>query len=178
MEKDYPFIIITQEMIDEARRLIPTTRVLRTVASQIDTLTGHLGEFAFAEYFYGNWRNHRVGKNKGESDFDDIEIKTSAFPFSERLNLLVREDYAQKRKPTFYIQVIIDVASRYANDITAGTRAFICGFASSEEVDSAPKRDFGSKFQRAGGYQCHYISIKDLHPMAEFAKAYENSKNE
>jgi hypothetical protein len=164
MAKTYPSVVVTQEMIDKAKKLIPSTRVFRTIASKIDTLTGHLGEFAFADYFYGNWRNHRVGKNKGETDFEDIEIKTSAFPFSESLNLLVREDYAQKRKPSFYVQVII--------------KAYICGFASAEEVDNASKRDFGSKFKRAGGYQCHYINIKALHPMEEFAKAYESSKNE
>jgi hypothetical protein len=178
MAKTYPSVVVTQEMIDKAKKLIPSTRVFRTIASKIDTLTGHLGEFAFADYFYGNWRNHRVGKNKGETDFEDIEIKTSAFPFSESLNLLVREDYAQKRKPSFYVQVIIDVDSRDARDIAVGTKAYICGFASAEEVDNASKRDFGSKFKRAGGYQCHYINIKALHPMEEFAKAYESSKNE
>ena len=124
MGKHYPVVIITQEMIDTAKKFIPFTQVRRTIASEIDTLTGHLGEFVFAEYFYGNWQNHRVSKNKGETDFDDIEIKTSAFPFSERLNLLVREDYAQKRKPSFYIQVIIDVSSRYARNIDRGTRAY------------------------------------------------------
>ena len=85
-------------MINEALRLIPITQVNRTIASKIDTLTGHLGEFAFAQYFFRDWRSHNVGWNKGEPDFGKIEIKTSAFPFNNRLNLLVREDYAQKNK--------------------------------------------------------------------------------
>ena len=73
----YPHIIITQEMIDEAKRLIPQTKVERTVASKIDTLTGHLGEFAFAQFMFNDWRKNLVGRNKGESDFGDFEIKTS-----------------------------------------------------------------------------------------------------
>ena len=177
MAKNYPSIVITRDMLEAAKALIPSTRVLRTVASKIDTLTGHLGEFAFAEYFYRNWRKHRVGRNKGETDFDDIEIKTSTFPFSERLNLLVREDYARKRKPSFYVQIIIDVDTRDARDIAAGTNAYICGFAFAKEIDNAPKRDFGSKFGHEGGYQCHYISIKNLHSMEVFAKVYRNLKD-
>jgi hypothetical protein len=172
MRRHYPAITITHEMIYEAKRLIPCTKVNRTIASKIDTLTGHLGEFAFAEYFYGDWKKHRVGSNRGETDFKDIEIKTSSFPFSEKLNLLVRQDYAKKRKPCFYIQVIIDVKSRNAEDICEGTLAYLCGFASSEEVDKAPLRDFGSKFGSPGGYKCHYISINDLHPMDDLMKEY------
>ena len=168
----YPHIIITPEMIAAANDLVNQVKVNRTIASKIDTLSGILGEFAFAQYFFGDWRKHRVGDNKGEVDFADIEIKTSAFPFSLRLNLLVREDYAKKRKPPFYVQVIIDVASTKADKVEPGTKAFICGFASSTEIDAAPKRDFGSKIGSSGGYQCHHICIADLHAMDEFAEAY------
>jgi hypothetical protein len=169
-----PFIVISQQMIEEAQRLIPATRVTRTIASEIDTLTGHLGEFAFAQFFLGDWQRHRVGKNKGEIDFGDIEIKTSAFPFSTRLNLLVREDYAQKRKPRFYIQIVIDVQSSHASSIAPDVKAFICGFASAEEVDAAPKRDFGSKHGKSGGYLCHYIPITRLRPITQFSNVYLN----
>ena len=168
----YPSVIITQEMIDEAKQLIPQTCLNRTITSKIDTLTGHLGEFVFAQYFYNDWRKHKVGNNRGETDFNDIEIKTSAFPFSEKLNLLVREDYAIKRKPAFYIQIIIDVNTRNANQVLPGTKAFICGFATADEIDNAPKRDFGSKLGSSGGYKCHYTSIKDLHPMNGFKEEY------
>lgn len=176
MNNYYPVIEITKEMIDAAGKLTKEVTVRRTIASKIDTLTGILGEFVFAQYFYNDWKKHRVVENKGDLNFIDIEIKTSAFPFSDRLNLLVREDYAQKRKPPFYIQVIIDVHSRYAEDIIAGTKAYICGWASSEEIDKAPKRDFGSKFGGRGGYKCYYIHITDLHPMDEFATAYKIGK--
>ncbi|MCD6336404.1 MAG: hypothetical protein J7M27_13955 [Candidatus Latescibacteria bacterium] len=163
-------VILTEEMIEAARALISATRVRRTVASGIDTLTGILGEFAFAEYFYNDWRQNRVGENKGEVDFEGIEIKASAFPFSDRLNLLVREDYAQKRKPAFYVQIILDVPSRHADTIFPGTKALVCGWATAEEVDRAPKRDFGSKMGGRGGYSCHYIRISALHPMEAFRR--------
>lgn len=176
--KKYPFTYITPEMLAEAEKLIPATRVNRTVASEIDTLTGHLGEFVFAKYLFGDWRKHRVGENKGAADFDDIEIKTSAFPFSERLNLLVREDYAQKRKPAFYVQIILDVSSRSANRIPPDVRAYVCGYATAAEVDAAPLRDFGSKFGGSGGYRCHYISIKNLHPIVDFSRIYHRKNSE
>lgn len=166
----YPVFYLTQEMIDEAKKLIPSTKVNRTVASNIDTLTGHLGEFIFAKWFYGDWRNNSVGKNKGKTDFPGVEIKTSSFPFSEKLNLLVREDYAEKRKPEFYVQLIIDTKNE--TEIEALTKVFVCGFATSDEVMKAPLKDFGSKLSDKGGYQCRYISIGKLKPMKDFKKEY------
>lgn len=167
-----PFVVITKEMINNAELLVNEVEVKRTKASSIDTLTGILGEFAFAEYFYKDWRKNRVGENKGDVNFKNIEIKTSAFPFNNNLNLLVREDYAQKRKPPFYIQIIIDVANRKASFISSGTKAYICGFASAEEVDNAPKRDMGSKIGLYGGYLCHCIPITKLHDMNIFSIEY------
>ena len=170
--KNYPQVIITQEMIDTAKRLVDKVKVNRTIASKIDTLTGILGEFAFAQNMYGDWRKNRVGENKGDVNFVDIEIKTSAYPFRDTLNLLVREDYAQKRKPPFYVQIIIDVPSKNADNILANTKAYIAGWATSLEVDSAPKRDFGSKISYKGGYKCYYIAIKNLHSMDTFKEEY------
>lgn len=165
--KTYPFVVVTQEMLDEAQRLIPSTKVNRTIASKIDTLCGHLSEFVFAAYMFGDWQQHKVGKNKGETDFGAYEIKTSAFPFSEKLHLLVREDYAQKRKPAYYVQIVIDVKDAKAETIAAGTCAYLCGYATARQVDEAPLKDFGSKLQKDGGYRCHYISLKDLKPLNE-----------
>jgi len=163
--KFYSTIAITSEMLAEAQQLIPSTQVNRTKASPIDTLTGHLGEMVFAQLYFGDWRKHRIGKNKGEVDFSNIEIKTSAFPFTTKLHLLVREDYAQKRKPAFYVQIILDVKTAHAENIPAGTNAIVCGYATSGEVDNAPLKDFGSKIGKEGGYRCRYIPIEDLHPM-------------
>lgn len=167
----FPFVIITEEMLREANALIPSTEVKRTVASSIDTLSGHLGEFVFAAYLFGDWKLHRVGKNKGESDFDNYEVKTSAFPLNNRLNLLVREDYAQKRKPDYYVQIIIDVKDAKANSIPSGTCAYLCGYATATEVDNAPLKDFGSKLESKGGYRCHYIPITQLKPVSELLRS-------
>ncbi len=153
-------------MILEAEKLIPQTDIKRTKASKIDTLTGNLGEFVFAEYFFGDFRKHNVGKNKGKTDFSGIEVKTSVFPFNPKLNLLVREDYAQKRKPDFYVQIIIDTENSKAENILPGTKAYLCGFADNKQVDNSPKKDFGSKLSEKGGYESHFISILELKPMA------------
>lgn len=170
MIKDYLFLLITSEMLDEAQRLIPETKVNRTIASYIDTLTGHLGEFVFAACLLGDWRKHQVGKNKGETDFDQFEIKTSAFPFNEKLHLLVREDYAKKRKPAYYVQIIIDVKDEKADTIPVNTCAYVCGYATSAEVDNAALKDFGSKLGSHGNYRCHYIPISKLHPITDLLK--------
>lgn len=159
-------------MIKTAKKQEEYVKVKRTQNSAIDTLAGILGEYVFAEYFFGDWKNNFVGDNKGKEDFENIEIKTSAYPFNEHLNLLVREDYAEKRNPPFYIQIIIDVHSKNAEDIFPNTDTYICGYATNEEDDNAPKRDFGSKFGGPGGYDCHYIPIKDLHPMENFEENY------
>lgn len=163
--KRYPTIAITADMLTEAERLIPFTQVNRTKASLIDTLTGHIGEMIFAQLSFGDWRKHRVGKNKGDVDFPNIEIKTSAFPFSTKLHLLVREDYAKKRKPAFYVQIILDVKTGHSESIPTGTNAIVCGYATSDEIDRAPLKDFGSKIGKEGGYRCRYIPIESLHPL-------------
>lgn len=167
----FPYLFITEEMIVRANELIPQTKVNRTVTSGADTLTGHLGEFIFAQYFRGDWRKNNVGKNKGKADFDDIEVKTSAFPFSTKLHLLVREDYALKRKPRFYVQLIIDIARSPNPVIVPGNRVYLCGYATTHEVDSAPLKDFGSKFGGKGGYLCRYIPITQLHPISALRRA-------
>lgn len=174
-KSNYSSVIINQEMIESAKALIPKTIVKRTVASPIDTLTGNLGEFAFAQWCFGDWRKNHVGNNKGDMDFPDVEIKTSAFPFNANLNLLVRQDYAEKRKPAFYIQIVIDVPSPKTTSINPGTRAYICGYATSDDVDKAPLRDFGSKYGNRGGYLCHYINICMLKPISQFAEIYHGT---
>ena len=176
--KEYPYIIISEEMIENAKNFISDVKVNRTIASKIDTLTGILGEFAFAQFMYGDWRKNNVGENKGEIDFDNIEIKTSAFPFRDTLNLLVREDYAKKRKPPFYVQIIIDVYSKQADSISTGTKAYISGWATHKDIENAPKRDFGSKLSRFGGYKCYYIMIKNLNKMATFKKELQKLTQE
>jgi hypothetical protein len=171
----YPRIVVTHDMIAAAEKLDGDVAVKRTKASEIDTITGTLGEFAFAHWFTGDWHNHEVGSNKGAIDFKGIvEVKASSFPFRDTLNLLVREDYAAKRHPPLYVQVIIDVRDAKARIILPGTEAVIAGFATGEAVSKAPLKDFGSKFGGRGGYNSKYIAIRDLSPMDKFHEAYSS----
>lgn len=165
----YIDIVITGDLISGANSIIDQVRVNRTVASPIDTLSGLIGEFAFGEWFLGDWRKHNALETKGLADFENrIEVKTSAYPFSPNLNLLVREDYAEKRRPECYVQVIIDTPDRYAKTIKAGWICRISGWATAHDVDAAPLRDFGAKGGGRGGYRCRYIPIRSLNPMNTF----------
>ncbi len=164
-------ITISQQMLDEATKFVSAVEVKRTKASPFDTLTGILGELAFAQFLYGDFRKNNIGNNKGKSDFRDVEIKTSAFPFSTHLHLLVRADYKEKRKPQFYIQIILNLPHTDSTEIPVGTQAIFCGFATCDEVEKASKKDFGSKFSTSAGYECYYLPIIQLHPMADFATA-------
>lgn len=165
----YIDVAICAGMIEHARQIGEQVRVHRTVASPIDTLVGLVGEFAFAQWFLGDWRRHDALGTRGKADIDDrIEIKTSAFPFSAGLNLLVREDYAARRRPECYVQLIIDTPDRQARGLQPGWNCRLSGWATADEVDAAPLRDFGAKGGGRGGYRCRYISIRDLHPMGSF----------
>lgn len=161
-----PIIVVSQEMIDFGNRHVAECRVRRTQTSPVDTLTGHLGELCFAQYYYGDWRRNNIGRNAGQEDFKDIEVKCSYFQMSMRLHLLVRHEYSTVRKPRAYVQVILDRID-HAINIPAGTKAFICGYATSPEVDSAPVKDWKSKMGGEGGYLCHGIELSQLHPISE-----------
>lgn len=165
----YIDVLITEDMLAHAVSVEGLLRINRTRASSIDTLTGALGELAFADWFLGDWRLHDLTSTKGQIDFlNAIEVKTSAFPFSEHLNLLVRSDYADVRSPKVYVQNIICTSDRRARQIIPGTNCRLAGWATHEEVVSAPLKDFGSKFGGPGGYSCHHIKIMNLHPMSAF----------
>jgi len=164
-------IPISRGMLDYASEASKVTAVKRTIASPFDTLAGLLGELVFAEYIYNDFTQHNLYDTKGKADFfNEIEIKTSAFPFRENLNLLVRSDYAKKRKPLYYIQIILDIPSRNSKKIDIDTNGIICGYATSKDIDRAPLRDFGSKFGGYGGYECHFIPINRLKPIREVKK--------
>ena len=76
-------IVLTSEMIEHAQKYSSTVEVKRTKTSDFDSVYGILGELAFAQWLLGSWKNHDFTATKGRSDFfDEIEIKTSAFPYS------------------------------------------------------------------------------------------------
>ncbi len=171
-ERDPVCVVITAEMLHAANLAASLAHINRTIASPVDTLTGVLGEMVWAQYYFGDWRKHNVMKNIGKTDFNQVEIKASAFRFNPRLNLLVREDYHAKRKPKYYVQVIIDVDPKNPS-IVSETSAFICGFATGDEVERAPLRDEKSKRGGAAGFRTRYIPILSLHPIREFPQGLE-----
>lgn len=162
-------IEITAEMLRAAELATGLVQVNRTIASPVDTLTGILGEMVWAQYYFGDWKKHNLIRNKGKTDFAQIEIKASAFRFNPRLNLLVREDYAAKRRADYYVQIIIDVEPRNPK-IPAETAAFICGYATGEEVERAPLRDETKKGGGNAGFRNRYIPILRLHPIQDLPK--------
>lgn len=168
-DRDPVLIVITPEMLYAAELASGLVHVNRTIASPIDTLTGVLGEMVWAEYYFGDWRKHNLITNKGQADFKGIEIKTSAFRFNPKLNLLVREDYSRKRKPTFYVQIILDIPPGQRR-IEPNSVAVICGFATAQEVEQAPLRDETKKGGGAAGYRTKFIPILQLHPIQELPK--------
>jgi hypothetical protein len=162
-------ISITAEMIHAAELAKSLVQVNRTIASPVDTLTGILGEMVWAQYYFGDWHKHNLITNKGRSDFPSIEIKTSAFRYNPKLNLLVREDYHARRKPKFYVQIVIDLDPKQPK-IMPESKAFICGFATAAEVEAAPLRDEAKKGGGKAGYRTKFIPILKLHPIQDLPK--------
>ena len=165
---DRPIIEITAEHIEEAEALVAGNQVRRTRVSPVDTLGGIIGEFIFAEWLTGDWRNHEVGTNKGKADLLGlIEVKTSIYPFKESLNLVIREDYGAKFKDV-YVQNIINVSDGYRKDIVPGTQAIICGFATHEQATSKPAKPMTMRGGMNTPYGVFKVPISELQPMADF----------
>lgn len=163
-----PYTYIDQEMLDAATTASKYTEVNRTKTSPYDTVLGLVGELVFAKWYLKDWKLHDMYNTKGKADFfDKIEVKTSAHPYQDNLHLLVREDYARKRKPDFYVQILIDVP-RETKAIASGMKAILIGYAVHEQVDEAPLKDFGSKLGGDAGYRCHYVPFSKLLPMHLF----------
>jgi hypothetical protein len=152
-------------MLDTANELIDDVRVHRTKTSPVDTLAGILGEFAFAEWYNGDWRENEVGDTVGRPDFEDsIEVKTSVFPLSSRLNLPIREDYAISRQPDYYVWCCIDVPSKNEKDIFPGLEIAVVGWATGEEAHASPVGNMGW----VQSYRCHLTPVPQLRAMTEF----------
>jgi len=66
---NYQSVSITSAMLSYANEASTHTSVNRTIASPFDTITGLLGELAFAQWFLGDWQRHDVYNTKGKSDF-------------------------------------------------------------------------------------------------------------
>ena len=172
-----PKVTITSDMLAYANAQRNQCEVRRTKASPHDTEIGILGELCFAQYYYGSWQHNNVLRNAHKVDFPElgVEVKCSWYAMDiDRLHLVVREDYAKSRKPTAYIQVIID---KQSDTISVGDQAYICGFATSAEVDAADKHDMGSKLGKSGRYQSHCIPLRSLHPISELGAWLQTYRN-
>lgn len=172
-----PVIQITAEHIEEAKALVPANQVHRTRVSPVDTLGGIIGEFVFAQWLTGDWRNHEVGTNKGKADlFGLVEVKTSIYPFKESLNLVIREDYGAKFKDV-YVQNIINVADAFRKEIVPGTEAIICGFATHEQATSKPAHPMTMRGGLKTPYKVFTVPISELRPMTEFRDFFASLGN-
>lgn len=169
-----PILEITREQIEAAEALVPANQVRRTRVSPVDTLGGILGEFAFAQWLTGDWRNNEVGTNKGKADlFGLVEIKTSIYPFKETLNLVIREDYGAKFKDV-YVQNIINVKDAFRKEISPGTQVIICGYTTHEQATSTPAQPMTMRGGMQTPYKVFKVPINQLSPMDGFRKHLQN----
>lgn|GEM_PF-4208826 len=166
-----PTVFLTREMVAVAIKLGPRARMQRTRAGLYDAEVGILGEFVFARWRHGSLYACNVGENIGRRDFREAEIKASLTPWRAGLHLFVREDYAAKRKPPAYVQVIVD--GTQTRGIEPGARAILAGWASAEDVDAAPLVDPGAKGGGAAGFRVHALPLAALRGMRSFPRRTE-----
>lgn len=159
-------ITITQEMINEALKHSQKGRLTHDRASKLDALIGNLGEIVFAEHYLGDWQKHNLGKNHGKTDFNGIEVKCSAYPYHQNLNLLVKKCYTKKRKPNAYVSVIIDVEEKKPSCINAGDIAIISGYATSEQVEQSQSLSFKVLGNEKRRIDCFATPITELNCMS------------
>ncbi len=169
---ELPRVGITKEMIEFARGLAAVLQVKRTRVSPSDTLGGAVGELAFAEWWYGDWRKNELGENKGLPDYEEtIEVKTSIFPLRQNLHLPIREDYAAARCPSFYVFICIDVPSRREKQITPGLEAVLVGWTTGERAHQGRLANMGW----VDSFRCFLTPVSELRPMSDL-RAMVNDK--
>lgn len=168
-----PRIKITNAMLVFAKEKEKDVAVMRTKTSPVDALAGAIGEVAFAQWFYGDWRKNEVGLNQGRPDFEGlVDVKTSVYPLSNRLNLPIREDYARARCPALYVWCCINVPSPYEKDIRSGLDVAIVGWTTGKKGNSAPLGYMGW----VRSYRCHLTPVPELETMETFQSAVERAR--
>ena len=164
-----PIVKISQLMIDYSKKIKNEVEMTRTKVSPIDAESGVLGELVFAKWWYGDWNINELLENKGKPDFEgNIEIKSSVFPFSEKLHLPIRQDYAEKRCPPFYIFVCFNVSNRYKKLITAATQAIIVGWTDGKTAHEG-KLEY---MPGVKGFKCYLTPVPKLRPMNELREEF------
>jgi hypothetical protein len=77
---------------------------------------------------------------------------------------MVREDYAHKRQPAFYVLVLIGQDQKPQEEC----EAYVCGWATHAEVVAHPPRERISRHtQTKQGYRCYEVSCSELHALSE-----------
>jgi len=136
----------------------------RTRASPYDAYVGVLGELIWARLRYGTITQFDTLHTRGKTDDGNVEIKTSKTRISPNAHLMVREDYALRRAPAYYVLVLIapDQPPRQERD------AVVCGWATHAEVVAQPPRERISNFTRQPqGFRCYEVRAADLHPLSQ-----------
>tara|TARA_Y100001949_G_scaffold160648_1_gene152402 strand:- start:658 stop:1185 length:528 start_codon:yes stop_codon:yes gene_type:complete len=165
-ESDMLYVEITPDMMRYANSLHSKLKMDRTVESEIDSLIGLMGELVFASWFYGDYMKGNtlaeIKENYGQPDFDrKYEIKASCHKYSENLNLPVREDYAKKRTPQYYIQVLFDTEKPA---IDTHTRALLIGWIDGYQATEGKEPQ---TMGRVTSFKCYLTPFKQLHPMSD-----------
>ncbi len=166
----YIDIEITHDMLAAAIEFMPNVRGTRDITTDRSAQLFLISEFAFAEWFLGDWRRHPFRETNCETNFmDSTEMRSSAARyFSNRLKLLVKQPYVNIRNANYYVNAIIVTHETHVPALQAGWTCRICGWETDAEVRAAPVDYFPVGDGHPARFRCHYIPISDLQPMSTF----------
>jgi hypothetical protein len=168
-----PWVIITEEMFEEAESLIPKIQLHNQRANSFDSFTGTIGELAFAKWLFEDFRNHNVGKNFGKSDFPGIEIKTSLATMSDSRHLIAKANYVESRPAEYYIQCFINSSTPQRGPLIGDT-VFIAGWLTKGKLLEYAQEHW--EITRKGeetGIRTLRVPLPFLEPMDTFREAYK-----
>lgn len=164
-------VCLTEAMLAEAIRLTPGMHrhyVLKNNFGDDDPSTkqlrGLLGEMAYAQSAFGNWR--RQGEvQKNQADFGLVDVKTSRHhPHRElvTLNLIESESSPGTEPPCYalYVQVFVDLDTRVA---------YLAGWCTGRELWSGGK----SPIPKGNGALGYMRPVSKLHPMSTLLARYD-----
>lgn len=174
---DCPWVVITEELFQEAKRLIPQIQLQNDRANEFDALTGTVGELAFAQWFYGDFRSHSVGRNFGKSDFEGIEVKTSLHTLTSARHLIAKASYVETRPAAFYVQCFCNSSTPRRGPLIGDT-VFVAGWLAKEQLLNLGRENW--EVTRDGentGIRTLRVPLPRLNPMEEFKEAYQDYLN-
>jgi len=160
-----PFLVITQQILEEANKHLATIQLHNDRANLYDSLTGSIGEIAFAQWMFKDLHAHNLGKNFGNGDFDEIEIKTSLTLFNHRRHLVAKESYVRDHPSTIYVQCFISSRTPWRGPLLGDT-VFIAGWTDHQTLISHGFRC--NETTRSGkntGIKTFRLPLSKLQPM-------------